>query len=264
MPSISSIRTPLLAIALSALGLSPNAASAAFTTIAVDEYVVDGRYVADVYVGFSLPLSVLLNVFDVSASIQGGWGVLLHDNAGVGGPSWAPQFVTPGAAQLDSFVTIGGMPGLANSTFADPGWGALPGLDGFNQLGIPVGAGWFNSNPPNLQGAASAIVASNLMGQTTYVGLGTMLMRLVVDPDSVGDAGLAFSISGGVTWTTGLGGAIQETMSFSTQLWAIPAPAAGLLLCGLGVCPRRRRRPSAERPLSAPTPAAPRAILRAP
>jgi hypothetical protein len=56
---------------------------------------------------------------------------------------------------MDSYVCIGGGEGFAsgNSTAADPDWGGL----GFNQAQIPYGnfnsgPGWFNQNPPNLQG----------------------------------------------------------------------------------------------------------------
>jgi formylglycine-generating enzyme required for sulfatase activity len=72
--------------------------------------------------------------------------------------TWNPQFVlVPGT--FDSYVCIGGGEGFAsgNSTAADPDWGGA----GFNSAQIPYGdgtfgPGWFNQNPPNLQGRVNA------------------------------------------------------------------------------------------------------------
>jgi predicted outer membrane repeat protein len=63
--------------------------------------------------------------------------------------TWNPTLVQAGNVGLDSWVTVGGTVGdFGNSTAADPGWGA----SSWNQAGLPSAAGWFNQNPPNLQG----------------------------------------------------------------------------------------------------------------
>lgn len=215
------------------------AASAAFTGIAVNEYAVGDKCVADIYVTFDTAADVLLNVFNVNASLDGGFGQLTHNNL-VPGPSWSPTFVTPGMESMDTFVTIGGQPGFANSTNADPNWGAA----GFNQAGIPALAGWFNSNPPNLQGQAQGgLDLSNLTGSKTYEGAGTFVMRLVISQALLTDNGLSFTFNGSLTYNQGLGtDPIQPNFTFTNQLWAIPAPGALALLGLAGLAGGRRRR----------------------
>lgn len=208
-------------------------ASATMVGVAVGESMNGDLCVVDVYATFvEAPLNpVLLNVFDTNIAVGGGWGTILHDDF-VGG-SWAPQFTDD--ASMDSFVTIGGEAGFQNTTHADPGWG-IPG--GF--LGIPVGAGWFNSNPPNLQGAAQQVSLRNIVGQTTFEGLATRILRLVfVNP---GAAGKEFSILAGATFNHGLGTPTQQQeFVFSAALCAVPAPAAfGGLALLLAVSRRRR------------------------
>ena len=217
------------------------AATAAFTGVAVNEYAVGDKCVADIYMTFNGTnglADVLLNIYNVQFTIEGGFGVLVHNNL-VPGPSWSPQFVTPGMENMDTFVTIGGAAGFNNSTQADPNWGGA----GFNQAGIPALAGWFNSNPPNLQGQSSFVDISNLIGSKTYTGAATFVMRLVVNAADVGDAGLAVSFSGSLTYNQGLGTTpIQPNFSFENNLWAIPAPGALALLGLAGLAGGRRRR----------------------
>jgi len=73
--------------------------------------------------------------------------------------TWNPTLLVSVLQSEDSWVTIGGQPAdFGNTTTADPGWGP----SAFNQPGIPdttdAGvAGWFNTNPPNLQGRAIAV-----------------------------------------------------------------------------------------------------------
>jgi hypothetical protein len=104
----------------------------------------------------------VLNVFHISL-VSGNTGCF-HTDALNGGVTsnlvgtWNPSFVLiPGAC--DSYVSIGGGEGFAsgNATTADPDWGA----NGFNTAQIPygnftAGPGWFNNNPPNLQGRVNA------------------------------------------------------------------------------------------------------------
>ena len=213
------------------------AANANFHGIAVNESKVGSNCVVDVYATFDAnpngAVDVLLNVFNVTASIDGGFGTLIHNDF-VGG-TWAPQFSNNPA--LDTFCVIGGDANFGNSTNADPNWGAA----GFNQVPIPNLAGWFNSNPPNLQGKAAAVNLFNKKGENTWNGLATRIMRLVfVNPDP---AGKGFSISGSYTNNKGLGTpAEQGSFSFSAPLCSVPAPGALALLGLAGLAGGRRRR----------------------
>lgn len=116
----------------------------------------------EVFAIFNGPTDTLLNAFHI-ALVSGGQSYHHADalNGGVTSivaGTWNPQFVlVPGA--LDSYACIAGGEGFAsgNSTAADPDWGA----PGFNTAQIPYGdgtfgPGWFNQNPPNLQGRVGA------------------------------------------------------------------------------------------------------------
>lgn len=215
-------------------------ASANFTGLTVDEYFSGDKYVADLYITFNNPADTVLNLYNIDASLEGGFGQLVHSD--LVGPSWAPQFVIGGMETMDSFVTIGGAPGFFNTTQADPNWGP----SGFNQEGIPALAGWFNGNPPNLQGLSSGITAKRLFTSETYTGLATMVMRMVFDSSLTSAPELSFA--GSVTWNQGLlagglpGGPVQTDFDYSVQLFAgIPAPGA-LALLGLGALLGRSRR----------------------
>ncbi|HMN96104.1 MAG TPA: hypothetical protein PKC43_01275 [Phycisphaerales bacterium] len=222
------------------------AASAAFTGVALNEYVVGDKCVADIYMTFDGTnglADVLLNIYNVQFSLTTHDGnnaipLLIHSNL-VPGPSWSPQFVTPGMENMDTFVTIGGAAGFNNSTQADPNWGGA----GFNQAGIPALAGWFNSNPPNLQGQSSFVDISNLFGNKTYQGAATFVMRLVALASDLAANPVSISFSGSLTYNQGLGTApIQPNFSFQNNLWAIPAPGALTLLALAGLAAGRRRR----------------------
>jgi hypothetical protein len=116
----------------------------------------------EVFAMFDGPTDTLLNAFHI-ALVSGGQAYH-HADALTGGVdstvagTWNPQFVlVPGA--FDSYACVGGGEGFAsgNSTASDPDWGAA----GFNTAQIPYGdgtfgPGWFNQNPPNLQGRVSS------------------------------------------------------------------------------------------------------------
>jgi hypothetical protein len=122
-----------------------------------------GAYVKyELFGNFDGATDTVLNAFHIT--LESGSTTFYHSDALTGGVSssavgtWNPQFVlVPGA--MDSYVCIGGGEGFAsgNSTAADPDWGPA----GFNQAQIPYGdgtfgPGWFNQNPPNLQGRVNA------------------------------------------------------------------------------------------------------------
>ena len=103
-----------------------------------------GHTVVDIFATFSLP-TVVVNCFSMKIVAP---ATLVHDDAARG--SWHPNHFSSevGNPSLDSFVTIGGAPGLlsapTNSTMLDPS---------FQGSKTTVTGGWFNSSPPNLQGA---------------------------------------------------------------------------------------------------------------
>ncbi len=133
--------------------------------------------------------------------------------------TWDPKFTTTPTA--DSYLTIGGLTGFANSTTADPSWGGL----GFNQPGIPNGAGWFNSNPPNLQGKVDPVTLRTLIGQFVFT-------------DS-SQAGIASPLT--VSYNQGLGTPTQFS-TFGMFNVCIPAPSALPLAAAVfGLVGRRRR-----------------------
>ena len=122
-----------------------------------------GAYVKyELFGNFNGATDTVLNAFHIT--LVSGASTFYHADAINGGVigsaagTWNPQFVlVPGS--MDSYVCIGGGEGFAsgNSTAADPDWGAA----GFNTAQIPygnftAGPGWFNQNPPNLQGRVNA------------------------------------------------------------------------------------------------------------
>jgi hypothetical protein len=185
-------------------------ASAGFVGMTVENEVVDGINVFRVYAQFDSANDVVLSVFGVAGIPNGGF----FNNDFAGG-SWAPQFTNPAATMTDSFVTIGGTPGFTNSTQADPNWGG----SGFTQPGIPDGAGWFNSNPPNLQGKVDANNRT-LIAQFSFSG----------DP-------VTFTSPITVSFNQGLGTATQ----FGEGSFTVPTPGAIALLGLAGLAGRRRR-----------------------
>jgi hypothetical protein len=190
-------------------------ASAGFTGFSVETSTTgSGKTAFNVFATFDGSGGVVLNAFGWSQT--GGTlniASALHNDF-VGG-SWSPQFNIGGATGDDSFLTIGGTPGFANSTNADPAFGPA----GFNQLNIPTGAGWFNSNPPNLAGQS--------------VGGKTLIGRFVFNPASL-SAGTFFLKVG---FNAGLG----TPTEFGEGTFTIPAPGAIALLGLAGLTSRRRR-----------------------
>ncbi len=203
-------------------------AAAEFTGYTVEIAQASGGLTAyQVFANFNGGTDTVLNAFQIhntdgSGLISG----FYHADALNGGVSsnvagtWNPQFVLdPGA--MDSYVCIGGGTGFAsgNSTAADPGWGAA----GFNQAGIAdsasVGvAGWFNQNPPNLQG-------QNFAGRTL---LGQFVMA---DSDSI-------SLFLKIGYNSGVSG---SPVQFGEGVFTLPAPGAIALLGLAGLAGRRRR-----------------------
>ena len=201
-------------------------ASAEFTGFStVNTTQGDGKVISSVYACFNGGSDTLLNVFQIAYTGGVGtsgfgagnfWhadftnGVAYSQAAG----SWNAQ-LTPGFGNADSFLTIGGGAGFLNSTSGDPAFG----LTGYNEPGLVTGAGWFNTNPTNLQG-------QNLLGKT-------LIGQFVVD------AGKGWFVFAKVGYNAGLG--TPTVFGENTFTIGVPAPGAVALLGLAGLAGRRRR-----------------------
>ncbi len=212
-----------LAAALAVVG----SANANFTGYSVSSSTNGTYNMYQVFGNFDGATDTVLNAFQIHAIAGSSLAGFVHNDVLSGGPStvsgtWNPQFLAPGA--FDSYVCIGGGTGFAsgNSTNGDPGWGT----SGLNQAGIPDGttagvAGWFNSNPPNLQGR---------VGVSGQVLLASMVL-------AVGDTtGRTFFMK--VGYNSGVAGA---PVQFGEGLFTLPTPGAVALLGLAGLAGRRRR-----------------------
>ena len=215
-------------LSVAAVAAVAGTASAEFTGFSVEIAQQSGGLTAyQVFANFNGATDTVLNAFQIHNT--DGSGVIsgfYHADALTGGASsnvagtWNPQFVlAPGA--MDSYVCIGGGTGFAsgNSTAADPCWGVA----GFNQAGIAdtasVGvAGWFNQNPPNLQG-------QNIDGKTF---LGQFVLS-----DSA-----SMSLFMKIGYNAGVSG---SPVQFGEGIFTLPAPGAVALLGLAGLAGRRRR-----------------------
>jgi hypothetical protein len=214
---------------LIALSIS-GAASAAFTGYTTTYSVLgDGKIRTEVFANFSSANETVLNVFGLTygggVGTSGfGAGNFYHKDftnglsysTAVG--SWDPKLVPAGvAATEDSWLTIGGNGGdFGNSTAFDPAWGGA----GSNQAGLVAGAGWFNQNPPNLQGQAGP-------GLKTRIG------------NFVSDLGKTWVIVADIGYNAGLTNPPQ--FGVGTFIVGVPAPGALALIGLAGLAGRRRR-----------------------
>jgi hypothetical protein len=190
-------------------------AHAGFVGFQSEKTVVTGKNVWRVYAKFSSADDVLLGCSGLQGFAGSSWF-----NSDVLGGTWAPQLTVD--SSIDSFVTIGGeacFPCFDNTTSPDGAWGGL----GFQQPGIPSGAGWFNSNPDNLQGKVDPVTLRTLIGQWVYTG----------DDASNYVSPLTVSFNQGLGTPTQFG---QGTFIF------FPSPGALALFGCAAIKPRGRRR----------------------
>ena len=205
-------------------------ASATFTGYTVTTTAAGSLNVYQVFGNFNGATDTVLNAFQIHNTDGSGLITGFHHNDAITGGvdstvagTWNPQFtVSPVAA--DSFVCIGGSTGFSsgNSTNGDPGFGTA----GFNQVNMPdtaaVGvAGWFNSNPPNLQGRVGP-AGTMLLGQ--FALSNTAFMTLFMK----------------VGYNSGIAGAPVQFGEGTFNL-GVPAPGAIALLGLAGLTGRRRR-----------------------
>jgi len=213
-----------------------SAASATFVSYVVTKTSTTNSGVAlDVYrvfARFDGPTDTVLNAFNFNRLDSASTNIFYHkDNSSYNGGvlskaygTWAPQLT--GSPTLnrpfDSFLTIGGNPVATNSTNADPSWGGA----GWNRPDFPNGAnvGWFNSNPPNLQGR---------VGVAPNTATDVLLGQFVVD---AGANGGNYNLK--IGYNSGISGAAVQ---FAETTFSLPAPGALALLGLAGLAGRRRR-----------------------
>ena len=139
--------------------------------------------------------------------------------------SWSP-LLTGSAVNnrpFDSYLTIGGDTGSTNSTAADPSW-PIAG-SGWNRADLPNGEdiGWYNSNPPTLQGR---------VGSSGPASDSVRLGRFVVD---------AGTYAGTWSLRVGYNNGVTTQVAFGDSTFTLPAPGAiALALCAFAVGRRRR------------------------
>ena len=190
-----------------------------------------GNNVVQMYAVYDNDSAVVLNVFESDISAGAAGDILFNQSdvqMGAGG-TWSPSasLDIPDFADSsnDSYVTIGYGVGAAantNGTALDTQWRG----GGFLGGTVPVGAGWYNSYPPNEQ-VASAF-AGGIDGLSGYA---VMVGQFVWSGDAV------FSFEATVGANAGAG----SDFEFGSDLFIIPAPGA-LALLGLGGLAARRRR----------------------
>ena len=207
--------TVLTLAVVAAVTCAPSA-SAGFVGFESTGAYINGKFVCRVYAKFDADNFYVLSCFGIEGFAATDW----NDSDFASG-SWDPKFSID--STVDSYVTIGGVPGFTNSTAADPEWGAA----GFNQPGIPNGAGWFNANPSNFQGKVDGAFRT-LIAQFVYP-----------DPPM---QGYASPLS--VSFNQGLGTPTQFAF-FGVINVCIPAPGAvAMLAVALFGSAVRRRRPA--------------------
>lgn len=188
------------------VSLLASSASGSFVFTYAEAEQIGGVTVFTLWAKFTQPTDTLLSMFNVSPLA----GPFHH--ADLVGGTFAPQFTSDPAT--DTYLTIGGQPGFSNSTSPDLGWGGA----GFSAPGIPAGAGWYNSNPPNLQGRVDPDTLLVRFGQLAF------------------DQPFAANLSGQLAFNTGPGTATQYAS------WMLfPAPGALTVLAGFAALGQRRR-----------------------
>jgi MYXO-CTERM domain-containing protein len=208
-------------------------ASAEITGAVVNNYIVTAEdfggtmvsvNVSDLYLTSNDAADTALNVYNLNL-VAAGQVTYFQSVTGTG---WSPSnlgsiFDTDALRRADSFVTIGGFsfmdpeqaPGAGSGTGLDPNFGG-------NNAAYPGAlAGWYNGNPPSLNGQVGE----------TVVGLGVLVGRFSYAGD--------FDLMGStfeVTWNQGLGTPGQQA-----GFTVVPAPGVLALLGLAGLAGRRRR-----------------------
>ena len=221
-----------------------SSASAAFTGFVVTSVDVTNSgqslRVYTVAARFEGPTDTLLNCFNFGSAGGSMTGFWHKDNASYNSGVLSQSFGTwnpsqSGSATLnrpfDSYLTIGGQAAGTNTTNADPSWvsGGNADARSWNRPDLPNNGtlGWFNSNPPNVQGR---------VGQPGNTATDVRLGQFVVAGSDT--AARSFTLTLG--YNNGVAGSAVQ-FATSTFGWGVPAPGAIALLGLAGLAGRRRR-----------------------
>jgi len=224
-----------------------SSASAAFTGFVVTSVDVTNSgqalRVYTVAARFDGPTDTLLNCFNFGSAGGSMTGFWHRDNASYNSSTLSQEFGTwnpsqTGSATLnrpyDSYLTIGGQAAGTNTTNADPSWvsGGNADARSWNRPDLPNNGtlGWFNSNPPNLQGRVGGSPAL----ATDLVRIGQFVLS-ANDPTQSG-TGRSYVVTLG--YNSGVPG---TPVQFATAVFSLPAPGAIALLGLAGLAGRRRR-----------------------
>ena len=222
-------------------------ASATFTSYVVTSANVtsgaQNLVVYNVFARFNGPTDTLLNCFNLGAAAGSGTsltGFWHKDNADYNSGVLSQEYGTWNPSQtgsitanrpFDSYLTVGGPATGTNTTNAAPSWvtGGNADARSWNRPDLPTNGtlGWFNSNPPNLQGRVGT--APNT---ATDVRIGQFVL-------SQGHAAKVLTCT--VGYNDGVAGSAVQFGTAQFTLGAIPAPGAVALLGLAGLAGRRRR-----------------------
>ena len=224
-----------------------SSASATFTGFVVSSVDVtnsgQGLRVYTVAARFDGPTDTLLNCFNFGSAGGSMTGFWHKDQAYYNSGALSQEFGTWNPSQtgsatinrpFDSYLTIGGQATPTNTTNADPSWvtGGNADARSWNRPDLPNNGtlGWFNSNPPNLQGRVgnSPGLATNL------VRIGQFVLS-ATDPSQAG-TGRDYVVTLG--YNSGIAG---SPVQFATAVFSLPAPGAIAVLGLAGLAGRRRR-----------------------
>jgi hypothetical protein len=228
---------------LTALALAAAVSSVASATF-VEFYTVKTQTsnsginldVYTLYARFNGATDTVLNAFNFNRTDGAATNLFYHkDNAYYNSGALMKEFGTWAPSQtgsitlnrpFDSFLTIGGNATPTNTTNADPSW---TGASSWNRPDVPNGSnvGWFNSNPPNIQGR---------VGQTGNLADSVRLGQFSMDRDA---AASTWNLK--IGYNNGVAGSPVQFAEATFTLGVIPAPGAIALLGLAGLAGRRRR-----------------------
>jgi len=228
---------------LTALALAAAVSSVASATF-VEFYTVKTQTsnsginldVYTLYARFNGATDTVLNAFNFNRTDGSATNLFYHkDNAYYNSGALMKEFGTWAPSQtgsitlnrpFDSFLTIGGNATPTNTTNADPSW---TGASSWNRPDVPNGSnvGWFNSNPPNIQGR---------VGQTGNLADSVRLGQFSMDRDA---AASTWNLK--IGYNNGVAGSPVQFAETTFTLGVIPAPGAIALLGLAGLAGRRRR-----------------------